>query len=358
MIDTKRFKYVPGNPGVTLFDAVADMDNLLLAHENASRGKKWYPEVKMVDSDPIRYCLKIQNMLLGKSYKTSKYDIFYKIEGSKLRKIYKLPYYPDRIVQWALLQIIGPILENTFTIDTYSSLPNRGPLKCAKNVCNAIAHYNNRELYYLKIDIRHFYPSINHDRLKMKYRRLFKDDDLLWLIDEIIDSVGESEGVPIGNYLSQYSGNLYLTAFDHFVKEILHVENYFRYMDDMVFLNISKTYLHYIFNIIKHYLEDIELLTIKSNYQVSCVDTEGLDFVGYIINKDYILMRKRIKKNYVFRMKRFITIPINDHARSSFGSYKGFLQHADTYNLQSKYGLEVAKKWNIRFKLETRKSCI
>ena len=123
-----RYRFLPGNPGVTLFDAVCDMDNLRLAHQNASRGKSFYKEVKMVNSNPDYYLKQIQDSLLNRTFTTSPYNIFQRMEGEKLRTIYKLPYYPDRIVQWAILQIIGPIMERHFIYDTYSSIKGRGPI--------------------------------------------------------------------------------------------------------------------------------------------------------------------------------------------------------------------------------------
>ena len=67
---------------------------------------------------------------------------------------------------------------------------------------------NNKEKckYCLKIDARKYYSSINHNILKSKYRSIFKDKELLWLLDEIIDSTDGDTGIPIGNYLSQFSG--------------------------------------------------------------------------------------------------------------------------------------------------------
>src|SRR6185436_15260850 len=91
--------------------------------------------------------------------------------------------------------------------------------------------------YCLKLDIKKFYPSVDHDILKQLLRRKFKDPDLLWLLDEIIDS---ADGLPIGNYLSQYFANFYLTYFDHWLKEEERIGPYFRYADDLVFLSPDK----------------------------------------------------------------------------------------------------------------------
>ena len=128
--------------------------------------------------------------------------------------------------------------------------------------------------------------------LRILLRKKIKCKDTLDLIDEIIDS---AEGVPIGNYLSQYMANLYLSYFDHWIKEDLNVKYYFRYADDMVFLHPNKSELWDIYNKVDEYLRENLNLQIKDNYQVFPVDIRGLDFVGYIFRHDYVLIRKSIK---------------------------------------------------------------
>lgn len=86
------------------------MENLKLAHQHAKKGKGWYAEVQMIDSDPDKYLKELQDMLMNKTYHTSEYEVFYKNEHGKTRKIYKLPYFPDRVAQWATLQVIEPYL--------------------------------------------------------------------------------------------------------------------------------------------------------------------------------------------------------------------------------------------------------
>ena len=350
----RRHKYVPGRPGVTLFDAVCEIDNLRLAHENASRGKKWYPEVKMVNENPDMFLYSIRDILLNKEYTNSKYCIFDRRENEKIRKIYKLPYYPDRIIQWALLQIISPILEKTFTKDTYSSIPGRGPLNCMMNVSKALYKNPEETRYCLKIDIHHFYQSINHDILKEKYLDIFKDKNLLWLIFIIIDSVSDNEGIPIGNYTSQYSGNLYLSEFDHWIKEEIHVKYYFRYMDDMVFLSDSKEFLHDLLYKIIERLNVKEKLELKRNYQIFPSTIRGLDYVGYRMFGDKILIRNRIHDRFVRLCNRLINKDeLSEHDRSSLFSYIGFLQHANTYNLQKKYYEPIKIKFNLSNEIKT-----
>lgn len=105
-------------------------------------------------------------MLKNKTYKTSEYEIFEKQEGNKLRKIYKLPYFPDRICQWAIIQVIEPYLLRTLTDDTYSALPNRGVERARKKVVRALKTDVEGTEWCLKIDVKKYYPSINIDKLK------------------------------------------------------------------------------------------------------------------------------------------------------------------------------------------------
>lgn len=86
-----------------LYEQICNIDNLKLAHKNAQKGKGWYQEVKMVNSNPDYYLGILQDMLINKTYKTSEYETFMKNDTGKVRKIYKLPYFPDRICQWAIL---------------------------------------------------------------------------------------------------------------------------------------------------------------------------------------------------------------------------------------------------------------
>ena len=85
------------------------MDNLKKAHQKAKVGKGWYKEVKMVDENPDYYLEKLQKMLMDKTYKTSEYETFIKSDSGKEREIFKLPYFPDRICQWAIMLVIEQI---------------------------------------------------------------------------------------------------------------------------------------------------------------------------------------------------------------------------------------------------------
>ena len=144
-----------------LFNKIVDIDNIKLAHKNASKRKKHYTEVKMVDSDINYYCELIQNMLINKTYTVSGYKIKYKKDKNKVRKLYILPYFPDRIIQHAIMQVIEPIWKKTLINDTFQSIKGRGIHKAKKRVEETIR--THKPEYVLKIDVNKFYPSITND---------------------------------------------------------------------------------------------------------------------------------------------------------------------------------------------------
>lgn len=324
-----------------LYEKICDIENLRLAHKQASRGKSFYTEVKLIDENEDEYLYRLQDMLIHKTYHTSKYEVFEKKEGKKIRKIYKLPYFPDRICQWAIIQVIEPYLIRTLTDDTYSALPGRGVERARRKMVRALKTDPENTVWCLKIDISKYYPNINIDKLKLKYRRLFKDDDLLWLLDEILDSNPDT-GVPIGNYLSQYSGNIYLSDFDHRVKEVYHVKHYFRYMDDMVFLSSSKEELQALIKEITKYLADEYDLKVKDSWSLFRVEDRGIDFVGYVFKHDSIRLRKSIahsikKTSSKIRWRVNNDMELNRHLYFSFNSLKGWLKHSHSGWLKIKY---------------------
>lgn len=362
-----------------LFNSICSMDNLYKAYQNAKSGKGWYKEVKQIEKRPFYYLAGLQYMLKNHLFKTSEYEIFILNEGKKKRDVYKLPFFPDRIAQWAILQVIEPFLVANMTADTYSAIPGKGiqPIvndlrgyyktkrvdgkKKSVWVPSILLSDEENTRYCYKIDLHHYYQSINHEVLKQKFRKVFKDPELLWLLDEIADSIntateedlielslsGEIEvdpntGIPIGNYMSQYSGNFYLSSFDHWVKEELHVKHYYRYMDDVVIFASSKEKLHEIHRKVTAYTRDYLHLNIKGNYQIFPTKVRGVDFVGYRFFGEYTLLRKSTAINFKRKMracrkKMENNIPPTYSEWCSFNSYKGWLGNCDSYRLFKKY---------------------
>lgn len=307
-----------------IYNKIYAYDNLEQADILAQKGKSNQYGVIVHNRNRHSNLSELQKQLITKTYRTSKYDVF-KVFEPKERTVYRLPYFPDRIMHHAIMSVLEPIFVASFTADTYSCIKGRGIHKLHRNLQSALRNQTETK-YCLKLDITKFYPSIDHSILKTLLRRKFKDQDLLWLLDEIIDS---APGLPIGNYLSQYFANFYLTYFDHWVKEQLKAKFYFRYADDLVLLSSNKHELHQYLSEIREYLRINLSLEIKENYQVFPVDSRGIDFVGYVFYHTHILLRKRIKQNFARKLKR-------NPSTTSIPSYKGWLKHCNARNLEKK----------------------
>lgn len=307
-----------------LYQELISSENIIKAYSNAKKGKSHYKEVQMIEKNPSFYLEQIQDMLINETYKVSKYRTFKKKSGGKIREIYKLPFYPDRIVHHCIVQVVQKLWTSLLIRNTFSTIPSRGIHDGVKRVKMSLKNKYETQ-YCLKLDIHKYYQSIDHDVLKLTLERKIKDTKFLKLLFLVIDS---AEGIPIGNYVSQWFGNIHLAYFDHFCKEQLKSKHYFRYCDDIVILSYDKESLHNQFLEITKYLESLNL-KIKPNYQVFPVDKRGIDFLGYRFFHDFTLVRKRI----VIAMKRNLDKP------QSIPCYYGWLKHADSYRLLTKYKL-------------------
>ena len=318
-----------------IYEQIISINNLKLADSKARKGKSNNYGVRIHDKNRENNIINLHKMLKEKTFKTSEYDIF-KIYEPKERLIYRLPYYPDRIMHHAIMNILEPIWNSVFTTDTFSCIKGRGIHGAAKKVRKAIKDKENSK-YCLKIDIRKFYPSVNHDVLKAIIRKKIKCEDTLYLLDEIIDS---APGIPIGNYLSQYFANLFLAYFDHWVKEVKKIKHYVRYADDMVFFANEKPKLHKLLYEIKEYMSTLKL-EVKENYQIFPIATNhsdksgrGLDFLGYVFYKNETRMRKSIKNNFkkaVHRLRKKNIV--GDEFKQNICSWIGWAKHCNARNL-------------------------
>lgn len=325
-----------------IYEKIYDMDNLREAHRNARKDKLFYAEVGMVDSDPDFYLKQIQEMLKNKTYRVNPEDYTVSTinDKGKSRELWKLPYFPHRIIQWAIMLQIEPIFNQVFTDFTCASLPDRGIQK-AQKLINRYLRDEPGTKYCFKMDVHHFYPSIDHAVLKRLLRKKFKDPDLLALLDMIIDS-HPPKGIPIGSYLSQYLANFYLSYFDHWLKEELGLKYVVRYMDDLVIFSYSKEVLHWAVERITAYLRDELKLDMKGNWQVFPTVTRGVDFVGYRFFRAFTLLRKKTCKRFktaliAIRRKWEKGNRINYRQWCTINSYKGWLKWCDSFRLAAKY---------------------
>ena len=304
---------------------VANYGNLVIAHAGAKRNKKHSYALKHFEAKKDYYLHHIESSLLSGEYYTSKYSEKVIVDMRKERLISRLPYYPDRIVHWALMNILAPIMINDiFSPNTHAAIPNRGIHSALKETRTIVLQHPELK-YCLKLDIRKYFENINQSLLKSMFRDFTSDERLLKILDENVDSY--YRGIPIGNYTSQYWANLYLTPFDRHVEELglTHV----RYMDDVIVFGESSELLHKAVNEIEHYLNLYLYVGVKHNWQIFPIDKRGIDFAGYRVYPNRVLIRKttfRGLRRRLLHVRSWVTQTheLTVHDRSVVASYAGW----------------------------------
>ena len=324
-----------------IYPKIYDMDNLREAHKNARKDKAYYKDVQMVNANEDFYLNQIREMLMNRMYEVSKYEIKNINDKGKERQLMKLPYFPDRIIQWAIMLQIEHVFLKVFTDFTCASIKYRGIHKASRILDRYMTDVPGTQ-YCLKLDVNKFYPSIDHEILKSLLQRKFKDPDLLDLLFKIIDSIPGKKGVPIGSYLSQYLANFYLAYFDHWLKEQQGVKYVIRYMDDVVILHSSKEFLHDLRRKLNAYLISELRLKLKDNWQIFPTAVRGIDFVGYRHFYDFKLLRKSSCKRFKKKMNAVRKVvnqnkPITFKDYCAVNSYNGWLAWCDSFRLSQKY---------------------
>ena len=320
-----------------LFEKIVDMDNLHYAFKKAKKGKTWMKAVQAFERDLENNLLKIQEMLVSKTFTTSNYNIKYAYYP-KFREIFVVPFDPDRIVQHALMAVVEPIWDSILIDNSLSCRTGKGVQKGYE----LAALYTNTNKYCLKCDISKFYPSINHDILYKIIEHKIKCKDTLWLIKDIVYSYGRQYNTeansPIGNYTSQWFGNLYLDIVDRLATQHFKVD-YIRYCDDFIFFSNDKNKLNKIKTMLPEFLMEHRKLRL-SKCELFPTST-GLDFIGYrFFPNKYILLRKRVAKTMKKRLLRIHRKlgrggnPLNIRTRSIVASAYGLLKRCDSYNFR------------------------
>lgn len=321
-----------------LYSKITDLENIRSAYVKARKGKRWQSTVKKFEANLEENLIGIQRMLNHRTYKTAEY-ITKKIYEPKERLIYKLPFTPDRIVQHAIMNIIEPIWERFFIYDSYACRINKGIHAGSKRTMEFI----RRNQYCLKCDISKFYPSMNHEVIYKIISRKIKDKDVLMVMRDVIDSIKGETNIPIGNYMSQWMGNLYLNEVDQRVKNTYKIKDYLRYCDDFLLFSNDKVLL-------KNVLVDLEaFINTELKLKLSKKDifnvSRGIDFLGYRHFRKYILLRKSTVKRV---KKRMIKLPgayergliTREKYISSLASTIGWMKWANSYNLRQKLNID------------------
>jgi RNA-directed DNA polymerase len=308
-----------------LMSQIADIDNIRAAYISTARNKRmtWgYLEFKEYAEINLR---QIQRELLEGEYRQGEFRRFTVFEP-KPRLISALDF-KDRLVQHALVNVIGPIFEKTLLPNTFACRVGMGTHEAVKNVQSALRRTD--ATHFLKTDYSKFFPSINRAKLHGLIEQKISCKETLALISEMVPKTGC--GLPIGSLTSQLFANVYAGIIDRFIHFELGAKHWTRYMDDVVVLSNNPYEL-------RHWFEDIEQASLEkmgmrmSKWSISPVQ-RGINFCGYRIWPRHKLLRK----DSVMRAKRKIA-NLTKHGATQeldkfIAAWRGHAAHADTINL-------------------------
>ncbi len=313
-----------------LFDEITSEENIIQAIKHSSAQKQKRRVIQNVREHKEQAAKEIRKMLISKEYKTKPYRVFTVKDGpaKKERVIHCPAYYPDQIIHWAVMQVTQNIIAKSMYEFCIGCVPGRGGGYGSRYIKKWLKRDRKNTKYCLQLDIKKYYPHIKTEILKQKFREKIKDKETLWLIDSIIDS--NSEGLPIGNYTSQWWANFYLEGLDHYIKEQLHIKYYMRNVDDMVLFSANKKQLHKARKLIAAYIAPLGL-TLKDNWQVFRIDVRPLDFLGFRFYRDHTTLRRRNALRIRRRVKKAYRKgkPTIKDARAIL-SYLGWIYHTNS----------------------------
>jgi retron-type reverse transcriptase len=182
----------------------------------------------------------------------------------------------------------------------------------------------------LKGDIKKFFASIDHGVLYSILRRHIEDEEMHWLIKQVVSSfhtTGEGIGLPLGNLTSQLLVNIYMNEFDMFVKQELRVKYYLRYADDFAIFSDDKKYLEELLPKMGKFLNEKLKLKLHENKVYIKTYASSVDFLGWVHFPYHRQIRTTTKRKIIRKLKGY-------PKRETINSYRGLLSHGNTYKLR------------------------
>jgi retron-type reverse transcriptase len=322
-----------------LFEKAFTQENLYAAYLDARKGKRAKRGTLKFEINLGAEIEAIYKELHNNTYKPKPYKQFYVYEPKQ--RLINAPAFRDLVVQHAIYRIIYPIFDKTFIDTSYACRKGGGTHKASYYTQKEMRKYNG-ELYFVKLDIRKFFYSIDRDILRKLFERKIKDKKFVNLMCEFTKMNGD-KGIPIGNLLSQIYALIYLNPLDHFVKRDLKIKSYVRYVDDFVLIGLTideaieaqKKCEKFVQNNLNLELSHWHIQKIK----------KGINFVGYRTWKSV----KFVRKHSMYKMKRAIKkskinsiISSLGHARNTgtLAYYRRLLVESKILNLLPKRSIE------------------
>jgi len=311
------------------YDDIISLENLLGAWKEFVKGKRKKPDVQEFSLRLMDNIISLHEDLRRKVYLHGDYQAF-RISDPKSRSIHKASV-RDRLLHRATYRKLYPFFDRTFIADSFSCRNEKGTHKAINRFRRFIwkvSKNNTKTCWILKCDIKKFFASINHNILLEILTPRIQDENILWLLRQVVESFNAIDfvgvGLPLGNLTSQLFANIYLNEFDQFVKHRIKAKFYIRYADDFVILSENKTWLEEILPRIKNFLQDELKLEIHPDKIFIKTLASGIDFLGWVHSPNHRVLRTSTKR----RMFKNLW---EDFSSDVVASYLGMLKWGNTF---------------------------
>ncbi len=324
-----------GNLFAHSYDEVISVENLLEAWQEFVKGKRSRADVQAFGRDLMHNLLLLHERLRKGVYRHGAYTAF-TVSDPKTRQIHKAAV-ADRVLHHALYRKLYPLFDRTFIADSFSCRNGKGTHKALdrfRDMARQVSKNNHRTVWVLKCDIRKFFASIDQCILFHALDVCIADRRIMWLIGIILHSFSPETGIglPLGNLTSQLFANVYMDAFDQYVKHVLRVKHYIRYADDFVFLADDRSEHERTLPWARHFLQARLGLCLHLNKVSISTLASGVDFLGWVHFPDHRVLRTITKR-------RMIKAVDSNMAQEARASYLGLLQHGNGYHLSRRIDL-------------------
>lgn len=332
------------------YDKLYDFTNLYNSHCIARRGKRMKAETIEFESDLAFMLTNLSETIRDRSYQIGGYYEF-TVRDPKVRRIHAL-HYADRVVQHCLCDnILAPRLDRLLIYDNAACRIGKGTHFAIRRVNGFLSEHFRKfgsDGWFLKIDVRKFFDSIDHAVLKEKLRRVFvADADLLSFLYMIIDSYESTpgKGLPLGNQSSQWFALYYLDRIDRIIKEQFQIRAYSRYMDDMILIHPEKSVLKKCLTELRRIANEELKLEFNEKTQIFPIRA-GVNYLGFhfyltetgkIVRKVRVQTKRRFERRLKYFRKTYAKNGIELKAiQQVLNSYRAHFHHGHCYRYLAK----------------------
>ena len=315
-----------------LFEKAFTRENLYDAFLTARKGKRKKRATLSFEKNLGANIEDLYNHLHNGTYRPRPYSQFKVYEPKE--RIINAPAFKDLVVQHAIYKIIYPIFDKSFVDTSYACRKGGGTHKASEYTQNEIKKYDG-ELYFVKLDIRKFFYSIDRNILKKLFEKKIKDKKFVDIMCEFTE-MNTATGIPIGNLLSQIYALTYLNPLDHYIKRTLKIKSYVRYVDDFILIGLTLDQARESRILCEKFVQDNLNLKL-SHWHIQKIK-RGINFVGYRTWKKI----KFVRKHSMYKMKKAIRkrkiqsiISLIGHAKGTgtIRYYRKLLIESEVYNL-------------------------